>query len=247
MEVKKLVIIPTYNESENIREIVEEVMGLEEEFDVLVVDDNSPDGTAKKVQQVIETQNKNGQQRVFLEVRDKKNGLGAAYLHGFRWALQRTYEYVCEMDADFSHNPKDLLRLYNECHRSGADVAIGSRYIKGVNVVNWPLRRILLSRGASWYVRKITGMDIKDPTAGFVCYKRKVLQEIELDKIHLVGYAFQVEMKYKAYVRGFSLREIPIIFTDRVRGKSKMNGSIIKEAAWGVVEMKLKERAKRKI
>lgn len=233
---EKLVIIPTYNEIENIRAIIIDVLSLSEAFDILIVDDNSPDGTADEVRKLqIEFEN-----RVFLEVRKEKTGLGTAYIHGFKWALERNYQYIFEMDADFSHNPKDLLRLYTECHVNGSDVAIGSRYIKGVNVVNWPLQRILLSYGASLYVRLITRMKIKDPTAGFICYRRSVIEAIDFDKIQFVGYAFQIETKYKAFVRKFKISEVPIIFIDRAKGKSKMNGRIIKEAVWGVIMMRLK-------
>lgn len=233
---EKLVIIPTYNEIENIRAIIIDVFSLSEAFDILIVDDNSPDGTADEVRKLqIEFEN-----RVFLEVRKEKTGLGTAYIHGFKWALERNYQYIFEMDADFSHNPKDLLRLYTECHVNGSDVAIGSRYIKGVNVVNWPLQRILLSYGASLYVRLITRMKIKDPTAGFICYRRSVIEAIDFDKIQFVGYAFQIETKYKAFVRKFKISEVPIIFIDRAKGKSKMNGRIIKEAVWGVIMMRLK-------
>lgn len=233
---EKLVIIPTYNEIENIRAIILAVLELAEPFDILIVDDNSPDGTAHEVRQ-LQALYPNS---VFLEVRQEKTGLGTAYIHGFKWALARNYEYIFEMDADFSHNPQDLLRLYNECHQNGSDVAIGSRYIKGVNVVNWPLPRILLSYGASWYVRFITRMKIKDPTAGFICYRRAVIQAIDFDKIQFVGYAFQIEMKYKAFIRKFKISEVPIIFIDRAKGKSKMNGGIIKEAIWGVIKMRIK-------
>lgn len=233
---EKLVIIPTYNEIENIRAIIVDVLSLPETFDILVVDDNSPDGTADEVRKLqIEFEN-----RVFLEVRKEKTGLGTAYIHGFKWALERNYQYIFEMDADFSHNPKDLLRLFVECHINGSDIAIGSRYIKGVNVVNWPLQRILLSYGASLYVRLITRMKVKDPTAGFICYRRSVIEAIDFDKIQFVGYAFQIETKYKAFVRKFKISEIPIIFIDRAKGKSKMNGRIIKEAVWGVISMRLK-------
>jgi len=174
-------------------------------------------------------------------VRTEKKGLGTAYIHGFRWALARDYQYIFEMDADFSHNPTDLLRLYEACHNNAADVAIGSRYVKGVNVVNWPLQRILLSYGASVYVRLITGMPVKDPTAGFVCYRRKVLENIGLDSVRFVGYAFQIEMKYRAYLRKFAIAEVPIIFTDRTKGKSKMNKSIIREAIFGVIRMRFEK------
>ena len=234
---KNLVIIPTYNEIENVELIIRAVLSLPTEFDILIVDDNSPDGTAQKVREL----QKEFPERIFLEVRTEKKGLGTAYIHGFRWALARDYEYICEMDADFSHNPKDLCRLQSQCEEKGCDMAIGSRYIKGVNVVNWPLRRILLSYGASFYVQIITGMKICDPTAGFVCYSRKVLETIDLDSVNFVGYAFQIQLKYKAYLHDFKIVEVPIIFTDRVRGKSKMNGSIIKEAALGVISMRWKQ------
>lgn len=231
-----IVIIPTYNEIENIEEIIRAVFSLESQFDVLVVDDNSPDQTGLKVK---ELQNE-FEDKLFLEVRKEKSGLGTAYIHGFYWCLEKGYEYIFEMDADFSHNPKDLVHLYNACRLDGADVAIGSRYVKGVNVVNWPLSRVLLSYLASIYVRVITGMKIYDTTAGFICYKRKVLETIELDQIKFVGYAFQIEMKYKSYLKKFKIVEVPIIFTDRVRGESKMSGGIISEAIFGVIKMKIK-------
>ncbi|WP_299158407.1 polyprenol monophosphomannose synthase [uncultured Eudoraea sp.] len=230
-----LVIIPTFNEIENIEAIIDAVFQLKKEFDILIVDDNSPDGTANKV---IELQNKYPKQ-LFLEVRKEKSGLGTAYIHGFKWALAREYDYIFEMDADFSHKPSDLLRLYRAC-LNGADVAIGSRYKKGVNVVNWPLYRVLLSYGASFYVKLITGMRIHDPTAGFVCYHRSVLEAINLDAIKFVGYAFQIEMKFRAYLKKFKIEEISIIFTDREQGKSKMNSSIIWEAIFGVITMKFR-------
>ena len=230
-----LVIIPTFNEIENIEAIINAVFQLKKEFDVLIVDDNSPDGTANKV---IELQNKYPKQ-LFLEVRKEKSGLGTAYIHGFKWALARKYDYIFEMDADFSHKPSDLQRLYRAC-LNGADVAIGSRYKKGVNVVNWPLYRVLLSYGASFYVKLITGMRIHDPTAGFVCYHRSVLEAINLDAIKFVGYAFQIEMKFRAYLKKFKIEEISIIFTDREQGKSKMNSSIIWEAIFGVITMKFR-------
>ena len=231
-----LIVIPTYNEIENIEAIIKAVFAQNEGFHILIVDDNSPDGTAKKVQE-LQGEYPN---RLFLEIRTEKKGLGTAYIHGFKWALARNYEYIFEMDADFSHNPADLLRLYEACE-NGADVAIGSRYVKGVNVVNWPLARILLSYGASIYVRVITGMKIKDPTAGFVCYRRRVLEAIELDTVRFVGYAFQIEMKYRAYLKKFRIEEVPIIFTDRTKGKSKMNKSIIREAIFGVIAMRFKK------
>jgi len=230
-----LVIIPTFNEIENIKAIIEAVFELKKKFDVLVVDDNSPDGTAQKV---IELQN-TYPERLFLEVRKEKSGLGTAYIHGFKWALARKYNYIFEMDADFSHRPSDLQRLYRAC-LNGADLAIGSRYKKGVNVVNWPLYRVLLSYGASLYVKLITGMGIHDPTAGFVCYNRKVLEAINLDNIKFVGYAFQIEMKFQAYLKKFRIEEVSIIFTDREQGKSKMSSSIIWEAVFGVISMKFR-------
>ena len=233
---KKIVVIPTYNEILNIKNIIEAVMKLPEGFDVLVVDDDSPDGTAA----VVATMAKEFTDRVFLEKRTEKSGLGTAYVHGFKWALSNGYDYIFEMDADFSHNPKDLSRLYQACI-DGADLAIGSRYVKGVNVVNWPLNRVLLSYFASIYVRIITGMKIHDTTAGFIAYKRKVLETIPLDDIKFVGYAFQIEMKYRAFCKGFNIREIPIIFTDRVLGESKMSGGIIKEAVFGVLDLRIKK------
>ena len=233
---KKLVIIPTYNEIENIKNIIDTIFSLSIPFDILIVDDNSPDGTALEVKNLQSIYPK----KLFLEIRDKKLGLGTAYICGFKWALAQNYDYIFEMDADFSHNPNDLCRLYNECIEKKADITIGSRYIKGVNVVNWPLPRILLSYGASLYVKIITGMKIEDPTSGFICYSRKVIEAINLESIRFIGYAFQIEMKYKAYIRKFKLLEAPIIFTDRSKGKSKMNSSIIKEAIFGVIMMKLR-------
>ncbi len=235
LKPKMLVIIPTYNEIENIEAIIRAVFEQSERFHVLVVDDNSPDGTSQKVQELQSV----FPEKLFLEVRTEKKGLGTAYIHGFKWALQRNYDYIFEMDADFSHNPADLLRLYAECSEKGSDVAIGSRYVKGVNVVNWPLQRILLSYGASLYVKIITGMKLHNPTAGFICYKRRVIEAIDLNKIEFVGYAFQIEMKYKAFLKRFKITEVPIVFIDRSKGKSKMNGSIIKEAIWGVISMKI--------
>lgn len=232
-----LVIIPTYNEIENIEAIIREVFKEAPQFNVLVVDDNSPDGTADAVKKL----QAEFPEKLFLEVRNEKSGLGTAYIHGFKWALERRYNYICEMDADFSHNPKDLHRLYEAClGDDGADVSIGSRYKSGVNVVNWPMNRVLLSYFASKYVRLITRMNINDTTAGFVCYKRRVLETINLDKIQFVGYAFQIEMKFKAYEKGFKIEELPVIFTDRTKGVSKMDSSIISEAVFGVIFMKLK-------
>ncbi len=230
-----LVIIPTFNEIENVEAIIRAVMALPREFDVLVVDDNSPDGTAAQV----EAMYADFPNRLFLEVRKEKSGLGTAYIHGFKWAIARKYDYIFEMDADFSHNPSDLPRLYRACV-NGADVAVGSRYKKGVNVVNWPLYRVLLSYGASFYVKMITGMRVHDPTAGFVCYKRHVLESIQLDSVRFIGYAFQIEMKFRAYLLNYKIEEISIVFRDRVLGKSKMSGSIIKEAIWGVLVMKFR-------
>lgn len=231
-----VVIIPTYNEIENIEAIIRDVFSQDKSFDILVVDDNSPDLTALKVKELqIEFID-----QLFLEVRKEKSGLGTAYIHGFKWCLQKEYQYIFEMDADFSHNPKDLVRLYDTCAVDGADVAIGSRYIKGVNVVNWPLGRVILSYMASVYVRLITGMRIHDTTAGFVCYKRKVLEDLDLDDIKFVGYAFQIEMKFKAYLKRFKIIEIPVIFTDRAKGQSKLSGGIISEAIFGVISMKFK-------
>jgi len=230
-----LVIIPTFNEIENVEAIIEAVFQLKKEFDVLIVDDNSPDGTANKV---IELQNKYPK-HLYLEVRNGKSGLGTAYIHGFKWALARKYDYIFEMDADFSHRPSDLQRLYRAC-LNGADLAIGSRYKKGVNVVNWPLYRVLLSYGASFYVKLITGMQVHDPTAGFVCYHRSVLEAINLDTIKFVGYAFQIEMKFRAHLKKFKIEEVSIIFTDREQGKSKMSSSIIWEAIFGVITMKFR-------
>lgn len=231
-----LVIIPTYNEIENIEAILKAVLKQPSGFDILVVDDNSPDGTANVVLQMAEKY----PGRIFLEKRYEKSGLGTAYLHGFRWALERDYLFIFEMDADFSHNPNDLEFLLDTCMNQGADISIGSRYVKGITVVNWPLNRILLSYGASKYVRFITGMKVNDSTAGFICYTRKVLEAIDLNKIHFVGYAFQIEMKFKAYLKKFTIIEIPVIFTDRVKGISKMTGSIIYEAVFGVISMKFK-------
>ncbi|GAB4158772.1 MAG: polyprenol monophosphomannose synthase [Winogradskyella sp.] len=231
-----LVIIPTYNEIENIQAILKAVFSQDKSFDVLVVDDNSPDGTAEEISVL----QKEYTGKLHLLERNKKNGLGAAYIAGFKWALQHPYKYIFEMDADFSHNPSDLIRLYNSCAHDGSDIAVGSRYVKGITVVNWPLSRILLSYGASRYVRLITGMKVKDSTAGFICYKRKVLESINLDKVKFVGYAFQIEMKFKAYKKGFKIVEIPVIFKDRIKGKSKMSGGIISEAIFGVISLKLK-------
>jgi len=230
-----LVIIPTYNEIENIEAIILAVFGLNKDFHVLVVDDNSPDGTSE---QVIRMQD-DFPNSLFLETRTEKSGLGTAYIHGFKWAIAKKYDYIFEMDADFSHNPEDLQRLYRAC-ADGADMSVGSRYKKGVNVVNWPLYRVLLSYGASFYVKIITGMRVHDPTAGFVCYRRYVLENINLDAVRFVGYAFQIEMKFRAYLKNYDIQEVSIIFRDRIKGKSKMTGSIVKEAIFGVFLMKIR-------
>jgi dolichol-phosphate mannosyltransferase len=237
-----IVIIPTYNEIENISAIINAVFSLEKTFHVLIVDDNSPDLTYKKVEELQEQ----FPEQLFLEVRKKKSGLGTAYIHGFKWSLDKHYDYIFQMDADFSHNPKDLIRLYNACANHNADLAIGSRYVTGVNVVNWPLSRVILSYFASVYVRVITGMKIHDTTAGFVCYKRKVLKGLNLDKIKFIGYAFQIEMKFKSYLLKFNITEIPVIFTDRVKGVSKLSSGIISEAIFGVITMKLKSILKKR-
>ncbi|WP_452229251.1 MULTISPECIES: polyprenol monophosphomannose synthase [unclassified Lacinutrix] len=231
-----IVIIPTYNEIENIEAIIKAVFSLEKAFDVLVVDDNSPDLTALKVKEL----QAQFPERLHLEVRKEKSGLGTAYIHGFKWSLARTYRYIFEMDADFSHNPKDLIRLYHACHIDGVDLAIGSRYVKGVNVVNWPMSRVLLSYLASKYVRFVTRMKIHDTTAGFICYKREVLEAFDLNTIKFTGYAFQIEMKFKAYCKKFKIKEIPVIFTDRTKGESKLSSGIISEAIFGVISMKCK-------
>ncbi|MDD2985425.1 polyprenol monophosphomannose synthase [Flavobacterium sp.] len=232
-----LVVIPTYNEIENIERIIRAVFALQKTFHILVVDDNSPDKTFEKVKELqLEFPN-----TLFLEVRTGKAGLGTAYVHGFKWALQRDYQFIFEMDADFSHNPIDLERLHDACAMDGAQMAIGSRYVRGVNVVNWPLSRVLLSYFASVYVNLITGMKIHDSTAGFICYQRTVLETINLDKIQFVGYAFQIEMKYRVFCKGFKIIEVPIIFTDRTQGKSKMNNGIIKEAVFGVISLRFQK------
>lgn len=230
-----VVIIPTYNEIENIEAIINAVFAQPNTFDVLIVDDNSPDGTGKKVKEMQAIY----PERLFLLSREEKSGLGTAYIFGFKWCLEKKYQYIFEMDADFSHNPEDLNKLYKTCKTDNVDLAIGSRYIKGVNVVNWPMSRVLLSYGASKYVRLITGMKIQDTTAGFVCYKRSVLETINLNAIKFIGYAFQIEMKFKAYKKGFRIAEVPVIFTDRTKGKSKMSGGIISEAIFGVISLKL--------
>lgn len=231
-----LVIIPTYNEIENISNIIDAVMDKPDGFNVLVIDDASPDGT----QDAVRSKMQQYPGRVFMEIREGKLGLGTAYIHGFKWALKRGYEYVIEMDADFSHNPDDLTRLYHECKDRGADMAIGSRYVSGVNVVNWPMGRVLMSYFASMYVRTVTRMKLRDATAGFVCYRRTVLEALDLDKIQFKGYAFQIEMKFRAYRRKFRIVEVPIIFVNRRLGTSKMNSSIFGEAIFGVITLRLK-------
>lgn len=232
-----LVIIPTYNEKENIENIIRYTFNLKKDFDILIIDDGSPDGTANIVKRLInEFPN-----RLHLEQRQGKLGLGTAYIHGFRWALKRGYEYVFEMDADFSHPPKKLIEMYNTCKKDGADVAVGSRYLDGkISVVNWPIGRVIMSYYASWFVRGILGIKICDATAGFVCYSRKVLERINFNKIQFIGYAFQIEMKYTAYKLGFKIKEVPIIFTDRVLGQSKMSMKIFKEAFFGVFRLKFR-------
>lgn len=230
-----IVIIPTYNEKENIEKIIRKVFSLQQSFDILVVEDNSPDGTANIVKKLIQE----FPEKLFIEERKGKLGLGTAYIHGFRWALQKGYSFIFEMDADFSHNPEDLSKLYDACANKGGDVAIGSRYIKGVNVVNWPMGRVLMSYFASIYVRFITRMDIMDTTAGFKCYRAEVLKAIDLSKIRFMGYAFQIEMKFTAWKLGFNVVEVPIIFTDRTEGTSKMSKRIFKEAFFGVLSMKI--------
>ena len=233
--IQKLVIIPTYNEKSNIEEIIRATLALPEQFDVLVVDDSSPDGTGGIVMELIKV----FPERLFLEVRKIKDGLGRAYVHGFKWALAKGYDYIFEMDADFSHNPKDLPRLLNACE-NGADMAIGSRYSQGVNVVNWPMKRVLLSYFASKYVRIITSIPVHDTTAGFVCYKKETLQALNLDKIEFKGYGFQIEMKFKIWKKGLKIIEVPIIFTDRTLGESKISNSIVQEGLLGVIKLKLR-------
>jgi dolichol-phosphate mannosyltransferase len=229
-----IIIIPTYNEKENIERMIRKVMSLPHDFHLLIIDDGSPDGTQTIVKDLQNVYPEN----LFMETRAGKQGLGTAYIHGFKWAIAHQYDYIFEMDADFSHNPDDLIKLRNAC-LNGADAAIGSRYIRGVNVVNWPMSRVLMSYFASVYVRFITRIKVQDATAGFMCWKRKVLETINLDKISFVGYAFQIEMKYTAIKHGFNLVEVPIIFTDRTAGTSKMSTSIFKEAFFGVIQMRI--------
>ena len=231
-----LVIIPTYNEKDNIEPIIRKVFSLGKDFDVLIIEDNSPDGTANIVKRLMTE----FPERLFIEERKGKLGLGTAYIHGFKWALKKGYDFVFEMDADFSHNPDDLLRLYDAAKNKGADLVIGSRYVTGVNVVNWPIGRVLMSYYASSYVRLITRMKVWDTTAGFICYTRKVLEKINLDKVRFTGYAFQIEMKFTAWKLGFNIMEVPIIFTDRTLGESKMSKGIFKEAIFGVISLRMK-------
>jgi len=232
--LEKLVIIPTYNEKENISGIVSAILSLKNNYHVLVIDDRSPDGTAEIVRQMQELH----PLELFLEERKGKSGLGTAYIHGFKWALARNYQYIFEMDADFSHNPADLERLYEACHAGMADVAIGSRYVKGGGTVNWPRNRILLSKGGSLYTRLITLMPVKDTTAGFMCYRKEVLEAMNLDELHFLGYAFQIEMKYAAWKLGFKIVEVPIVFEDRKHGSSKMHKGIVKEGILGVLKLR---------
>ncbi len=242
-----IVLIPTYNEKENIESILRAVFNLKKAFHILVIDDASPDGTASIVKKLMKHEFND---RLFIEERAGKQGLGTAYIHGFKWALARSYEFIFEMDADFSHDPKDLPRLYAACHDDGYDVSVGSRYSTGVNVVNWPMGRVLMSYFASKYVRFITRFNVRDTTAGFVCYRRKVLETIDLDKIKFKGYAFQIEMKYTAHVLGFKIKEVSVIFVNRRLGTSKMNTSIFGEAFFGVIDLrwrKLRGRIKPKM
>ena len=245
---KGLIIIPTFNEADNIIPLIESIVGLKVNFDILIIDDNSPDNTSRLVEEY-RTQKgfdkPDSTHRIYIQIRDGKQGLGTAYILGFKYAIEQGYDYVFEMDADFSHNPNDLINLYNACSEGHYDIAIGSRYISGVNVVNWPMGRVLLSYFASAYVKFITGMPIHDATAGFKCYNRKVLETIDLDNIRFVGYAFQIEMKFTAWKHGFRIKEVPIIFTERKRGESKMSANIIKEAVWGVISMKIESFFKR--
>ena len=244
MDTKKsdsVVLIPTYNEKENISKIIEAVLGLGHQFDILVIDDNSPDGTAAIVEDIMTRE-----QRVHILKRPGKQGLGTAYIAGFKWAIEQKYDYIIEMDADFSHNPNDLIPLRAACADEGADVSIGSRYITGVNVVNWPMGRVLMSYYASAYVRIVTGMSVRDTTAGFVCYRREVLETMDLDNIRFKGYAFQIEMKFTAFKFGFKIKEVPIIFVDRTEGTSKMSSGIFGEAFWGVMGLKLRKIRPRK-
>ncbi len=232
----KIIIIPTYNEKENIAQIIRKVFTLEGNFNILIIDDNSPDETASIVRELIPE----FKDKLYIVERPGKLGLGTAYITGFKWALEHGYQYIFEMDADFSHNPEDLLLLYDTCHNQGADLAIGSRYVSGINVINWPLKRVLMSYFASVFVRKVTGMPIMDTTAGFKCYRQRVLQTIDIENVKMKGYGFQIEMKFKTWKHGFKIIEIPIIFTDRKAGISKMSGGIFGEAFKGVIKMKIR-------
>ena len=239
---RKVVIIPTYNEKENIEKIIRAVMALDGDYHILVIEDGSPDGTAgivKRLQPVFDG-------RLFMIERSGKLGLGTAYITGFKWAIENGYDYIFEMDADFSHNPDDLSRLYEACSRDGADLSIGSRYCKGISVVNWPIGRVIMSYYASVYVRTVLGMKVYDTTAGFKCYKRKVLETIDLDQVRMKGYGFQIEMKYSTYVLGFRIKEVPVIFVDRTEGTSKMSSGIFGEAFWGVMKLKMRKISPRK-
>ena len=231
-----LIIIPTYNEKENIEKIIRKIFSLEKDFHILIVDDDSPDGTSS----IVKNLQNEYVSKLHLEERKGKLGLGTAYIHGFKWALQESYQFIFEMDADFSHDPNDLIRLYDACKNQSGDLAIGSRYVKGVNIVNWPMSRLLMSFFASKYVKLITRMPIHDATAGFKCYRRDVLETINLGRIQFIGYAFQIEMKFKAWKYGFNIIEVPVIFTDRKEGTSKMSGGIFFEAVFGVIQMKVK-------
>lgn len=239
---RKVVIIPTYNEKENIEKIIRAVMALDGDYHILVIEDGSPDGTAgivKRLQPVFDG-------RLFMIERSGKLGLGTAYITGFKWAIENGYDYIFEMDADFSHNPDDLSRLYEACSRDGADLSIGSRYCKGISVVNWPIGRVIMSYYASVYVRTVLGMKVYDTTAGFKCYKRKVLETIDLDQVRMKGYGFQIEMKYSTYALGFKIKEVPVIFVDRTEGTSKMSSGIFGEAFWGVMKLKMRKISPRK-
>ena len=239
---KKVIIIPTYNEKENIEKIIRAVMDLEGDYNILVIEDGSPDGTAN----IVRTLQKEFTGRLFMIERKGKLGLGTAYITGFKWALEHDYDYIFEMDADFSHNPADLNKLYEACSSGGADLSIGSRYCKGISVVNWPIGRVIMSYYASVYVRTVLGMKVYDTTAGYKCYRRKVLETIDLDKVQMKGYGFQIEMKYSTYKLGFKIKEVPVIFVDRTEGTSKMSSGIFGEAFWGVMKLKMRKISPRK-
>lgn len=234
---KKIIIIPTYNEKENIEKIIKAIFALEGEYHILIIEDNSPDGTAD----IVKNLQKTYPEKLFMIERKGKLGLGTAYLTGFKWAVEKKYDYIFEMDADFSHNPLDIPRLYEACSKDGADLAIGSRYCDGISVINWPIGRVIMSYYASVYVRKVLGMKIYDTTAGFKCYKRKVLETIDLDKVKMKGYGFQIEMKYSTFKLGFKIKEVPVIFVDRKEGTSKMSSSIFGEAFWGVIGLRFRK------